>query len=721
MTNPTPVDQRGSFLRSFRIARDRLAAIRATAVALLLLLVTAGLVIAVGPKLANSVTDQAEVLTQSEEASIAEVLSGIRDSDGIQLFVAFVETTGTDNVTDYTTALAEDNSLGGNDALLLVAIADRSDALWVGPSLDSVTDDEIDAILVDALEPGLADGDFSGAVIAAARALAGAAGVPTTAPPATTAPAATAAPDDSGAGSGGRSGGIDSTLILIILVVGVGGFLVIRAILKRRGATAAAAAEGDQLNRDANRLLLETDEALKDAANDVEFAAAQWGDAEVIPYREAIRQAGDQLRAAFSIRQRLDDAQPEASAQRNAMLREIVAQATAANQALDAQEQRFDQLQDLERTAPEQLEATSQSIDALRTRRAAATATMDRLMANYAASATGSVTGNLLEADKALEAAAEDVEHGRSALDTKRTDAVVALRRAQDDFARATHLVDAVERLASELAAATARLPDELAAAMADVEAARSALQRAVPSPASPQAVDELRSAEQLLDEARRSAAARPADPLIALGNATAANQAADAIIGSLREAEEQIRRRRETASSAVTSARGRVTRAVDYVTTRRHAVGREARTRVAEAETMLGEAIRFLDTEPERAATTASRAAQLADEAYRLAAAEFDAVDRGQGPPGGSGGPDGHGGGSDLGSAILGGIIGGIISGAGRGGWGGSPWGGPLGGGGAGRRVPGPGPFGGGGGRVGGGGFGGSGGGGGRVKGGRW
>lgn len=715
MTNPTPIGERGSFLRPSRIARDRLAALSAAALALLLLLVTAGHLLAAGPKLTSSVTDQAEVLTQGEEASIAEILGGIQDSNGIQLFVAFVETTGTDNVTDYTTALAEDNSLGGNDALLLVAIADRSDALWVGPSLDAVTDDEIDSILVDALEPGLADGDFAGAVIAAAHALAGAANVPITAP------AATAAPDDSGAGSGSGSDGIDITLILIILVVGVGGFLVIRAIFKRRGATAAAAAEGDQLNRDANRLLLETDEALKDATNDVEFAAAQWGDAEVIPYREAIRQAGDQLRAAFSIRQRLDDAQPETAAQRNAMLREILAQTTAANQALDAQEQRFDQLQDLERTAPEQLEATSQSIDALRTRRAAATATMDRLTANYAASATGSVTGNLLEADKALEAAAADVEHGRSALDTKRTDAVVALRRAQDDLARATHLVDAVERLASELAAATARLPDELAAAMADVEAARSALQRAVPSPSSPQAVEELRSAEQLLDEARRSAAARPADPLIALGNATAANQAADAIIGSLREAEEQIRRHRATASSAVTSARGHVTRAVDYVTTRRHAVGREARTRVAEAETMLGEATRFLDTEPERAATTASRAAQLADEAYRLAAAEFDAVDRDQGPPGGSGGPGGRGGGSDLGTAILGGIIGGVISGAGRGGWGGSPWGGPLGGGSAGRRVPGPGPFGGGGGRVGGGGFGGSGGGGGRVKGGRW
>ena len=703
MTNLTPVDPHGGVRRPSCIGRDRLAALPAAALALLLLLVTAGLVVAVGPKLTSSVTDQAEVLTQGEEASIAEVLGGIRDSDGIQLFVAFVDTTGSDNVTDYATALAEDNSLGGNDALLLVAIEDRSDALWIGDSLDAVTDDEIDAILVDALEPGLADGDFAGAVIAAAHALADAASVPITTPQ------ATAAPDDSGSGSTDGSDGIGLTLFLVVLVVGVGGFLVIRAVLRRRAGTATAAAEGDQLNRDANRLLLETDEALKDAANDVEFAAAQWGDAEVVPYREAIELAGDELRAAFTIRQRLDDAQPETAAERDAMLREIVARTTAANQALDAQEQRFDQLQDLERTAPEQLTAVGIAIDALRARCTAAAGSLDRLTAAYALSATGSVAGNLPEADKALDAASAETERGQAIVETRRTEAVVALRHAQDGLAGATHLVEAVERLAVELDGAAAKLPEELAAATADVEAARSAIQHTAPEASIAQAAGALEAAEQALDEARRAAAARPLDPLAALQRATAANQGADAIVGGIRAAEAAASRRAELASTAITSARGHVTRTVDFITTRRHAVGHQARTRAAEAETQLDMASSLIRTDPKQATEAAERATQLADEAYRLATAEFETMNvgqdhRGQAPGGGFGG---------WGGTPWGGSGGGSRSGGGFGGFGG------------GGRSSGSGPSGG---RSGGGSFGSSGGssgssggGGGRVRGGRW
>ncbi len=687
MRNPTQIALCG---RLHPVRHLSVSAARAAASALLLLVAAAGLALGAGPRLSESVTDQAGVLTTGEEAAIADALEDLRADHGIQLFVAFVDTTGSDNVSAYTDALATDNSLGGNDALLVVAVEDRSDALWVGPTLDEVTDDEIDAILVETLEPGLAEGDFAGAVIASVAALGDAATVATSATAAPASAPATVPPggtvgDRSDSGSGG---GISLTPVIILVLVLVVGLVVARTLLKRRSGAAEAAATTEQLNHDANRLLLETDEALKDAANDVEFAAAQWGDAEVIPYRDAIAQADVELRAAFAIRQRLDDAEPETAAQREAMLREIVARTANANQLLDAQEERFDQLADLERTAPEQLVAAGLAIEALRTRRTAATATMDRLVATYAPSATGSVAGNLPEADKALDDASAEAERGRSLVDSQRNEAVMALRHAQEGLAGATHLVEAVERMAVELDGAAAKLPEELAAAEADVTAARAAVQQSQPAPLVPQAAEALRAAELALDEARRTAAARPLDPLAALQQAMAANAAADAIIGSIRAAEEQARRRRETAATAVTSARGRVTRSVDYITTRRHAVGQQARTRAAEAEAQLAEATGLVETDPERATTAASRAAQLADEAYRLASAEFEAANAHQGGP-------------DLGTAILGGIVGSAVTGVGRGGWGGSPWGGS---GGGSRR---PGPTGGGGGRLRGGGFG--------------
>ncbi len=696
------------------------------------------------PVLREAVTDQADVLTPDEERRVADDLARLRDERGIQLFAAYVDTTGGATVTDFATSTAEMNSLGGNDALLLVAIDDRSDALWVGSSLDGVTDAEIDAILVDAVEPNLRSGDFVAAIVDGGDALADAAVAEAVTPPATlpptgqpTAPSGGAVTDD-----GTR---FDLTPVLVVLLVGGGILLIGWAAWTRRARSRAAAAHADQLNRDANRALLGTDEALKDATNDVEFAAAQWGDAEVTAYRDAIAQASAELKAAFSLRHLLDDAEPDTPPERDRMLQEILKRTETARTLLDEQEQRFDQLRDLERTAPQQLEAIRPVIDALRARQAAATTLGARLETDYAASATGSVSGNLTEADKAIASADAETSRGRDIAGTKPHDAVIALRHAQDGVAQATRLVDGVERLAQQLDEAAARLPAELAAATADVSAASDAISgarpvppaaptAATPSPAgspAPTAIATppatppgvaLESAQRGLEEARRLAAARPLDPLAALAQATTANQAADAILAGLREAEAQRQRRAQLATSAIATAQAHVERAIDFITTRRHGVGRTARTRAAEADARLNEARSLEAVDPDGAIRAAQEATRLADEAYDRAASEFGAWDGGGGPVAGPYSTRNAGGG-DLAGAILGGIIGGVLSGGGRGsGWGGSPWGGPMGGssGGGGFGLPGsgggggiglPGPFGGGGG----------GGGGGRVRGGRW
>jgi uncharacterized membrane protein YgcG len=686
------------------------------------------------PELRDSVTDDADVLSADEEAQVADALEQLRDERDVQLFVAFVDTTDTETVTEFTRATAEANSLGGNDALLLVDLGTRADALWVGPSLDAVTDDEIDGILAVA-EDFLADGDFAGAMVAAAEALGEATiTAPVTVPPATTAPV-TPRPD-TGEGAENPSGGTSLVPVLAILLIVGGVFLVGRTFIVRRNAAKADAAEHDRLSREANRALLATDEAVRDADQEVGFAEAQWGEAEAAPFREAIAGAREELRAAFAVRQRLDDSEPDTPEQRRQMLQEIVGRTNAANQLLGAQAARLASLRDLERTAPEQLAALPAAIDGLRTRHAAAGATLAHLEAAYAPSAVASVGGNLVEAEKALTTAAAEADRGRALPDARRGDMVVALRRAQGATTSATRLVDAVDHLATMLDDAAARLPQELAAAAADVATARGGVTRAASIPALPPAPGgqgvptqdtgaALAAAERLLAEARRAAEARPLDPLVALERATAANAAADTIVAGLQAAEVQRQRRLQVAVSAVATARGRVDRAIDYITTRRHGVGREARTRAAEAEARLADAERLAASDPEAAVTVAQRATQLADEAYGIAAREFGAWDAGNGPVAGPYvRPGGGSAGADIAGAIIGGIIGGMLSGGGgRGsGWGGSPWGGAgssSGGrsGGGGFGLP-RGPIGGG--RIGGGGFGG-GGGGGRVRGGRW
>jgi hypothetical protein len=134
-------------------------------------------------------------------------------------------------------------------------------------------------------------------------------------------------------------------------------------------------------------------------------------------------------------------------------------------------------------------------------------------------------------------------------------------------------------------------------------------------------------------------------------------------------------------------TARSAVAAADDFITTRRGAVGTDARTRLAEAQRHLQQAQAGGDP------TVALREAQAADSMGRqaLELAQAD-VSRWSGPSQGGGGGSL---GVDLGSLVLGGILSGGLSG-GRGGRGGGFGGGGFGGGGFGAGGRSPGSFGG-------------------------
>jgi hypothetical protein len=671
------------------------------------------------PDLDGPITDLANVLTPDEEAEIVRVIEEVRRDSNVQLFVLYTDTTGVEDPTEYAEHTAEEAALGGNDALLMVAFDDRSYALWVSEGLREVSDADIDEILVNVVEPRLGDGDFARAATDAARAL-GAAAV-------------------GGAPRPGGAGGFGLGTLLPLILLAIGGFLLFTWVQGRRRAARLAAEraeERDRLGKEANKALLTTDELVRDAEQEVGFAEAQWGEREARPFREALAAAAGELKAAFAIRQRLDDAEPETPEQRTAMLREIVERTGRARAAVDEQLQRLDSLRDLERTAPEQLAALPPTIASLRDRHAEAVLTDARLRDGYAQAAVQPVEGNLEEAEKCIATADAEADRGRTLVETDRSGAVVALRHAQESVACATQLLEAIERLAARLDEARDRAGPVLREAEGDLERARGAVNSQQPPDA--RLVQQLTAAEDLLDEARRAAQARPIDPLAALEAATAADRAADALLAGIEEAAQALRRQAALLQSTLASARGRVERAVDFVRTRRHGVGERARVRAAEAEVKLREAETLAATDQAASLAAAQRAAQLADEAYSLASREFGAWDAGSGPVAGPYRQGGSSAGSDIVGAIIGGVIGGMISGGGRrgSGWGGSSWGGPWTGGssrggsrpsGGGRSGGGGfglprGPAGGGGGWRGGSsrGFGG-GGGGGRARGGRW
>ncbi|MBA4180569.1 MAG: hypothetical protein C0506_08285 [Anaerolinea sp.] len=598
------------------------------------------------PLLTARVTDLAGVL--SGTADIEKALQDLEDGRNVQLWVLFVETTGSRTVTQFADAIAEANSFGGNDALVVVAVRDRSDALWVGPLLAGVTNDEIDRMLSGELEPRLSGGDFNGAVSALARAL----GV--------------AVAGDLSAGS---SGGADAATVLLIIgvvfaiaVAGAGAWWAVRW---RRGRQAAEERDRQtgQLAQRANPLLLEVDDGLRDAQQELGFAEAQFAEADVAPFRAALDAARTELQAAFRLRQQLDDDRPEEPATRRTMLEELIARAEQANALLARERARLEKLRDLERTAPDVLAGLSAQLDETEARIPQAEASFRGLEA-YAPATWEPLKGNVVEARKRLDFAREATAAGLAA--TAAGDGRAAAARAREGqaaHAQAGALLDAIDRQAQAVQAARETLDREIAAAEADVRAALAAVAEGKVESGS----EDLVRAQALLESAKRAASAPGADVLAALRMAQEANSGADTVLAGLRAAEKRQQRAQAAFEATLRRAETAYRQAADYVLGPRPGIGREARTRLAEAERHLAAARELQATDLASAASEAAAGERLANDAIRLAQGEFGGHGRGAGGSGAMGG-------------VLGGIIGGILAGGMRGGpgFGGTAWGSP-------------------------------------------
>jgi uncharacterized membrane protein YgcG len=674
----------------------RIAALIAVA-ALMALVAPLGVRAEAPQQLEDRLTDLAGVFSDSQRS---EAEAAIDNAAGdVSLWAFFVRTTDGIPAPDYAAEVAALNGLGGNDAVLVVATEDRRYAMWVGPLLDEVGDDEIDVILAEGVEPQLAEGEWGVAVAAAAEGLVQAlSGTPPQEPePQPPGEGETPAPGDDGGSFPWAALGI---LLAIVAALWV---------WNRWRSGRAAGLEAEErdrrlggLARQANAMLIETDELIRHDAQELGFAEAQFGTTEAKKFREALDGARAELQAAFTVRQRLDDATPESPADREALLNEVVARCTKAQELLTTQTERFRQLRDLERRAPELLAALPAAIDVIEARLPVVAANLQALSAD-APGAARSVRGNQAEARKRIELARTTAAAGSNALAAKDAPAAGrAVKAVQDALAQAAALLDAVDHQAAALTDAQARLPAALEQARTDVVAAAEALEGATDR----SQADELAEARKKLAAAEAAAAGDERDVIKAYALAREAEAAADAVLASVKEGEERSSRELAAVDAEVQAAAISVDRAEDFVGGRRHNVGRQPRTRLSEARVSLERALALRDRDPVAATKAAQRARTLADEAYEAASAQFDAGRQsGNVVIGGrryrTGNDDW---GQDIGGAILGGIIGSILSGGG-GGRSGGGFGGFGGGGGGGRSF--------------GGGFGG--GGGGRSRGGGW
>ncbi|MGV3732471.1 MAG: TPM domain-containing protein [Microcella sp.] len=640
-----------------RDARSRYArALTVGALAAGLLLASATPAVAAPPTDLDGayVLDQVGVL-EGDEQRVQDAIDRLFDAGG-SLFVIVVERFDDAlDSTDWVDQSASLSGLGDRDALLAIAVDDRLYDSSVGlefPATDAQLAEAEQALVAELRDDRWADGiiAYADALTAALTAVEEPVDTPEepgTDDPGTTPPAGEEAADE--------GGGIP----IVPIALGAGGigiawYLIARARRKKGPVTAAVDRQSiAELDQTASRRLVQVDDALTTSEQELGFAEAQFGAAPTEGFRTALTRAKELVAEGFRLRRELDDENPETDEQKRATLLAIITACDEADDLLEAQEEAFEALRDVESDLPAAIAEVTKGREAAPAAIETAASTVERLRGEFAASALASVTDAPAQARRLL--ALIDTELAEAA--QKQTagstsEAAIDVRSAQLALAQLTAATASVQSLADNLAAARTALvaqQDDLrsgiaAAAGLDAGAAGAALASAVTA-------------------AEKALAAAPADdPIAALERIVVADRALDTALAGAREEAERRAKAEAALERTLASASARIQTAADFIAANRGTIGAAARSRLAEAQAQESLALQQQASDPAAALQAAQRAVDYAGQAMQAAEGDRQAALAPSGPIGGLGGS----GGSGVGDAIIGGLIGGLLSGGG-------------------------------------------------------
>ncbi|GAA1925563.1 TPM domain-containing protein [Microbacterium aoyamense] len=601
---------------------------------------------------AGFVEDQSDVLSSSEESAVQQRLQQFSDETDMDMWVVYVDTfTNPSNAEEWANETADLNGLGPNQYLLAVATESRQFYLS-GYSEGPVSFDQLAQIEQQQIGPALQDDDWAGAAEAAADGLADAAG---------------------GGTAGGAGGGFTGILIFVVVAAAIGVviWLIVRSRRKKKpaGGPAVEQISTAELAKRASSALVETDDAVRTSEQELGFAKAQFGDAAAAEFEAALQTAKENLNQAFTLKQQLDDATPDTEEQTRAWNAQILSLCEAANAGLDEKAAAFDELRKLEQNAPEAIARVQTERAAVAAALDSATSQLETLSSSYAPEALATVADNPEQARQRIAFADEQLALAQQSIGAgKGGEAAVSIRAAEESIGQADLLEKAITKLGTDLAEGEKNAAALLAELENDVAAAS-----ALPD-ADGRIAAVIASTRAEIEKARGFLTGSSRRPLIALQGLEAANAQIDGLVQGVRDAAAQAERARQMVGQLIMQAQAQVSTAEDYITSRRGAIGAEARTRLAEAGAALVQAQQLQQTAPDQATQYAQRANQLAAQAIQYAQNDVGSF---QG--GGMGGSGGGGGNGGMLGAVLGGIV--INSLLGGGGGGGRSSGGMSGG----------------------------------------
>lgn len=355
----------------------------------------------------------------------------------------------------------------------------------------------------------------------------------------------------------------------------------------------------------ANRQLLSADEQVRSAADELDFARAQFGIAATDEFARTLEAARAAVARGFERQKQMEDATGDA--EKRAMASAIMRDLGENMNPLSAVQAAFEQRRSEQATLPSRITEASERLVEQRGDLERATAELAAIAGIYPAQMLTSLQDNPEQAHALLETAASAIEAAKQAVDTDRALAESTLDTAHRALMMAKHQTDAIFSAKSDLDAIRDRLGAAIGSISADLADVTSL--RAEPTVFDPLVAD----ARAAIAEGQ-AALMNNGDPLAALEHLRTSEADIDAALAPLRSQRENAEKARTNAQAQISLAETAFERAERYVQGRRGAIDLSVRSTLHDSEQSLKAARAAISSDPAKASALASDARAKAD-----------------------------------------------------------------------------------------------------------
>ena len=428
-------------------------------------------------------------------------------------------------------------------------------------------------------------------------------------------PSSTGSSSSRSSSSRTSSSGTGTMLIMLIIVGGgVIALLVHNNSRRSRGAgtaqTPAQAANMPGMSVAetvtlANQQLLSADEQVRSAADELDFARAQFGIAATDEFARTLEAAKAAVARGFERQKQMEDATSDAEKRTTASA--IMRDLGENMNPLGTIQATFEQRRSEQATLPSRIAEASERLVEQRGDLDRATAELAAIAGIYPAQMLTSLQDNPEQAHALLETAASAIEAAKQAVDTDRALAESTLDTAHRALMMAKHQTDAIFSAKSDLDAIRDRLGAAIGSISADL--ADVTTLRAEPTVFDPLVAD----ARAAIAEGQ-AALMDNGDPLAALEHLRTSEANIDAALAPLRSQRENAEKARANAQAQISLAETAFERAERYVQGRRGAIDLSVRSTLHDSEQSLKAARAAISSDPAKASALASDARAKAD-----------------------------------------------------------------------------------------------------------